>query len=237
MAEKRYALIPAYQPDEKLYRITEELFENGFEIVVVDDGSGVCYEEIFRKIAPIAKILTHERNQGKGAALKTGIAYIAKKEQSPYVIVTLDADGQHSITDAIAVCKEAEQRRNSLILGSRAFDGKVPWKSKAGNTITKWIFSFVAGVKISDTQTGLRAFSDVQAEKMEEIPGERYEYEIDVLLEYAKEGREIEEVPIRTIYLDDNKSSHFHAFRDSALIYSEILKHMDIRMERRGAGW
>ena len=72
----------------------------------------------------------------------------------------------------------------------------------------------MTGVKVQDTQTGLRAFSNQDVAFMQQIEGERYEYEINVLLEYAKRNRRICEVPITTIYLDDNKSSHFHAVRD-----------------------
>lgn len=151
--------------------------------------------------------------------------------------MTLDADGQHSIDDVIKVTGAAEKNKDALILGTRGFDTDVPVKSRLGNDITRCVFSFVTGVKVQDTQTGLRAFSNQDVAFMQQIEGERYEYEINVLLEYAKRNRRICEVPITSIYLDDNKSSHFHAVRDSLLIYMEILKHIDIRAERRGAGW
>ena len=234
---ERYALIPAYQPDKRLIRITEQLAANGFQVVVVDDGSGAEYADLFLELLPFADVVTHQVNRGKGAALKTGLAAIAEKGSAEYVVVTLDADGQHSIDDVIRVTEAAEKNKNALILGTRGFDTNVPIKSRLGNDITRCVFSFVTGVKVHDTQTGLRAFSDQDVAFMQKIDGERYEYEINVLLEYAKHNRKMCEVPIATIYLDDNKSSHFHAVRDSVLIYMEILKHMDIRAERRGAGW
>lgn len=237
MDEIRYALIPAYQPDQRLIKITEQLAANGFQVVVVDDGSGAEYAGLFLELLPFADVVTHKENRGKGAALKTGLAAIAEKESAEYVVVTLDADGQHSIDDVISVTEAAEKNKNALILGTRGFDTNVPIKSRLGNDITRCVFSFVTGVKVHDTQTGLRAFSNQDVAFMQQIDGERYEYEINVLLEYAKYNRKICEVPIATIYLDDNKSSHFHAVRDSVLIYMEILKHMDIRAERRGAGW
>lgn len=86
------------------------------------------------------------------------------------------------------------------------------YKNITGDSVSP--FSFVTGVKVQDTQTGLRAFSNQDVAFMQQIEGERYEYEINVLLEYAKRNRRICEVPITTIYLDDNKSSHFHAVRD-----------------------
>lgn len=241
MADMRYALIPAYKPDRKLINIAQELVRYGFNVVIVDDGSGKEYADIFCEVLPCADVLRHKVNRGKGAALKTGLEFIAENagmgQTDGYVVVTLDADGQHSIPDAVRVTEAAEENRDALILGTRGFDTQVPVKSRLGNDITRGVFSFVTGVKIHDTQTGLRAFSDKQVELMRSIEGERYEYEINVLLEYAKRNIKISEVPIKTIYLEDNKSSHFHAVRDSFLIYMEILKHINIRMERRGAGW
>ena len=237
MTEMRYALIPAYQPDQRLIEITEQLTEKGFQVVVVDDGSGEEYADVFQELLPFADVVTHPTNCGKGAALKTGLAAIEEKGGAEYVVVTLDADGQHSIDDVIKVTEAAEKNKDALILGTRGFDTNVPVKSRLGNDITRCVFSFVTGVKVQDTQTGLRAFSNQDVAFMQQIEGDRYEYEINVLLEYAKRNRTICEVPITTIYLDDNKSSHFHAVRDSFLIYMEILKHIDIRAERRGAGW
>lgn len=237
MAEKRYALIPAYKPDKKLIKITVQLIENGYSVVVVDDGSGPEYADIFYEILPYVELLIHEVNKGKGAAIKTGLEFIAEDGKENYTVVTLDADGQHSIEDVIRVTEVAEKEINSLILGVRGFDKNVPIRSRLGNVITRCIFLFVTGIRIQDTQTGLRAFSDKQVEFMRSIAGERYEYEINVLLEYTKGGMLICQIPIETIYLDNNNSSHFHVIRDSVLIYAQILKHMDVRMERRGAGW
>lgn len=233
----RYALIPAYQPDKRLIEIAEQLTAKGFQVVVVDDGSGKEYADVFHELLPFADVVTHRTNRGKGAALKTGLAAIEEKGGAEYVVVTLDADGQHSIDDVIRVAETAEKNKEALILGMRGFDTNVPVKSRLGNNITRCVFSFVTGVKVQDTQTGLRAFSNQDVAFMQQIEGERYEYEINVLLECAKRNRKICEIPITTIYLDDNKSSHFHAVRDSFLIYMEILKHIDIRAERRGAGW
>lgn len=237
MSKMRYALIPAYQPDERLIEITKKLVANSFHVVIVDDGSGDEYADIFFEMLSYADIFIHEHNRGKGAALKTGLEAIAAKEDEDYVVVTLDADGQHAIEDVVKVTEAAEDNPDALVLGARGFDTNVPMKSRLGNDITRCVFNFVTGVKVQDTQTGLRAFSDKYVAKMRQIEGERYEYEINVLLECAKQNTRICEVPIRTIYLDENKSSHFHAVKDSFLIYAEILKHMDIRMERRGAGW
>lgn len=111
MTEMRYALIPAYQPDRRLIEITEQLTEKGFQVVVVDDGSGQEYADVFQEILPFADDVTHPTNCGKGAALKTGLAAIEEKGGAEYVVVTLDADGQHSIDDVIKVTGAAEKIR------------------------------------------------------------------------------------------------------------------------------
>lgn len=242
MSDMRYALIPAYNPDDKLIEITHEHVKYGFNIVVVDDGSDETCNDIFTEIIACADVLHHRTNRGKGAALRTGLDYIAQKnsglaDTNGYVVVTLDADGQHYMNDVLRVTEKSEENRDALVLGARGFDNDVPIKSRLGNDITRHVFFFVTGVKVWDTQTGLRAFSDKHIDFMRQIEGDRYEYEINVLLEYVGKKIKIMEVPIQTIYLDDNKSSHFNAVRDSFLIYARILKHINIRMERRGAGW
>ena len=111
-----------------------------------------------------------------------------------------------------------------MILGGRKFEGKVPLRSRFGNGVTRWVFRLSTGAKVYDTQTGLRAFSDRLLPAMLDVKGERYEYEMNVLMQWAQESRPLRELPIRTVYLDGNRSSHFHALRDSARIYWEILK-------------
>lgn len=138
--------------------------------------------------------------------------------------VTADADGQHRYEDIRMVVESAAKHPGTLVLGSRAFDGNVPWKSRFGNGITRQVFAIASGVKIRDTQTGLRAFDRSCLEKFRDIPGDRYEYEINMLLYAAREGIHMREETIETIYIDDNSASSFHPFRDSFKIYACILK-------------
>ena len=224
MKYDRFALIPAYCPEECLIDIAAELRNRGFIVIVVNDGSGSDYRHIFDSLAGIADVLVHIKNHGKGAALRTGLKYILENYQPPYAVVTLDADGQHSIDDAERVIKKACEQPDSLILGSRSFKGKVPLRSILGNNITKMVFRIASGVNVRDTQTGLRAFTDSHIEKLLSVSGDRYEYEMNVLMRYAKEKIRIEEVPIDTIYIGKNESSHFDPIHDSYRIYKEILK-------------
>ena len=220
----KIALIPAYEPGQELIGLLKDLKQYGYTTVIVDDGSSPACDDIFSEAAKDSCVLRYAINQGKGFALKTGFEFISENFPSDSIVVTMDADGQHLPEDADKICREAEQHPRSLVLGSRHFRDGVPFKSKAGNRITSVVFHLCTGVAVSDTQTGLRAFRADQIPKFLAVDGNRYEYEINVLLSCSKNGTEIREVPIQTIYKDNNRGSHFRAVKDSVRIYQEILK-------------
>lgn len=240
MRNRFIALIPAYEPDAKIKTIADELKRRDFDLVIVDDGSGPAYEDLFEELSQKAIVLSHKENRGKGAALKTGMSYIEKYmaysetvltssgaksvSGSEAVIVTVDADGQHLPDDVLRVARIAAARKDALVLGSRALAEDVPARSKFGNTVTRHVYSAATGVSIHDTQTGLRAFHMSLIPRLLEIKGDRYEYEINMLLELAAEGTPIIEERIETVYEDNNSGSHFRTVRDSMRIYKEILK-------------
>ena len=222
---RRFALIPAYKPNENLIYFVQSLEKKGIEVVVVDDGSGEEYLPLFSQLVKNsnAKIIRFYINQGKGAALKEGLSYLNKIE-GDFTVITLDADGQHSLKDAIYLLEKAATSEDVLILGSREQSKDSPLRSRIGNYITKKVFYFSTGVDIEDTQTGMRAFKKSLIPKLLEIKGERYEYEMNMLLEFAKEGIKMKEYPIETIYINDNEESHFDTVKDSIRIYSQIIK-------------
>ena len=224
MNENYIALIPAYKPGPFLLELAQKLWDNGFYVVVVDDGSGPQYEKLFFECSRYAEVLHHNQNSGKGRALKTGLSYIVRCVDPKTVVVTMDADGQHRVEDAMAICQIASQKQNTLILGSRKLDKKVPLRSRFGNSLTRLVYGLSTGVKVYDTQTGLRAFRCKLIPRLLDIPGERYEYEMNVLLRLARSRIRILEHWIETIYIDGNASSHFDAVKDSLRIYKEILK-------------
>jgi glycosyltransferase involved in cell wall biosynthesis len=219
-------IIPAYHPDYKLPWLIDELYKKNLKnIMVVNDGSGPESEKIFASIEKLTVVLKHEKNQGKGAAIKTALAYIAGQSEATKGIVIIDADGQHSPEDALHLLNKVQEGCSGLILGVRKFDHKIPLRSLFGNTVTKLVFYLCSGKWVSDTQTGLRAFPYDMVNKLSDIEGDRYEYEMNVLLACAKEGVPITEVPITTIYHDkSNSCSHFRTIRDSARIYGNLLK-------------
>lgn len=218
-------LIPAYKPGEALIKLSEELLRQGFnEIIIVDDGSGEEYSGIFKSIQALGcRLLAHGVNMGKGRALKTGFNDILVNRRDVKGVVTADADGQHLISDIIKVGRELLSLENTIVIGGRTFSGNVPLKSRFGNTITRNVFKYVSGQKIHDTQTGLRGFSIPTLEKIIKLPGERYEYEMNMLLEAGRFDIKLKEIEIETVYLNDNESSHFDTIKDSWRIYKYII--------------
>ncbi len=217
-------IIPAYQPDEKLFKLVAAL-KNAcdYPIIIVNDGSDESRAPLFDRLSEYATILEHPANQGKGAALKTALRFIQEHYAADEGVVTVDADGQHLPADILRVAKVWEDAPEKLVLGSRRFTGKVPFKSRAGNAITRFVFALSTGTRVFDTQTGLRAFGAFRIPMMLSMKGDRYEYEINVLLYATRHRIPIEEVWIETVYIEDNASSHFHPVRDAWRIYKMIL--------------
>ncbi len=218
-------VIPAYQPDEALISIADKFWMYGCQMVVVDDGSGDEYQSIFDKIKDICVILRHPQNLGKGAAIKTALSYIRENGQDGDMIGIIDCDGQHLPEDLLSTLNYAENHEKALYLGVRSVGKEMPLRSRLGNEITKKIFQMVSGVYVSDTQTGLRVFSSDYIPKMLAIDGTRYEYEMNVLMAFAREKIPIRELPIHTIYRDqENSTSHFRTVVDSIRIYKDIFR-------------
>lgn len=228
-------LIPSLEPDTRLTAYIDNLNSLGLtKIIVVDDGSGESYQPIFDELA--AKgcvVLHHEKNCGKGRALKTGFQYIQENfmtsEDSFSCVITADADGQHAPEDVCRVAKLSKQHGDALILGTRDFTTPgVPQKSLLGNRITSALFAALYGSYISDTQTGLRAFGPRLLPLMIQIPGERFEYELQMLITCVRSQIPLQTQPIRVIYENANKGTHFKAIADSArvmrVLFSSFLR-------------
>lgn len=216
-------IIPAYEPDEKLIVLLRKLKEAGIvNIVVVDDGSGGAYQELFRQAESVegCTVLRHAVNLGKGRALKTAFNYCLLQFPELAGCVSADSDGQHTPQDILACMRKMWENPKALILGCRNFDAPdVPMRSGFGNKCTRKVFSYLIGLSISDTQTGLRAIPAFFMKILMNIKGERFEYETNMLIETKTYEIPILEVPIETIYLEENKTSHFNPIKDSLRIY------------------
>ncbi len=218
-----YVLIPAYEPDVWLVPFIREL-TGEFKVVVVDDGSRPACPDIFSLAGDAgAVILKHASNLGKGAALKTGIRFIESFGDATGVI-TADADGQHSATDIRRIRDAMLLHPDTLFLGVRDLT-KMPPRSRFGNTITRFFFHMHTGFRVSDTQTGLRGLPASLFQRLLELSGERYEYEMNMLLALRHWGINYKEIPIETIYIDNNRASHFHALRDGWRVFSRVVKY------------
>lgn len=221
-------IIPSLNPDEKLIQVVDALVDKGFkDIVLVNDGSDEQHMTPFEIVGRYAEchVLHHEVNKGKGRALKTAFEYCLENRKDIAGVVTVDGDNQHSADDIYECTRRLIELKNHVILGVRDFSGKdVPPKSKFGNNMTKFVFRVFCGLKISDTQTGLRAIPYEYLELMDRIKGERFEYETNMLLELKHYNIPYTEVGIHTIYIEENASTHFHPIKDSIKIYGVILK-------------
>ena len=219
---KTAVLIPAYKPTDALITLVRELVATHYDVVVVDDGSGEEFQSVFQRTSEYATVLAQYPNQGKGAALKNGIAYIQNEMPECQAIITADADGQHTVPDIMKLAAYLSENKG-FVIGARKFEGKVPLRSRFGNSVTKLVFRIAAGKKCTDTQTGLRGFTRDLFDIMLAIKGNRYEYEMNVLMYTAQNGIRIHEIPIETVYENNNEGSHFRAVVDSYRIYKIIF--------------
>ncbi len=232
-----YIIIPSLDPDEKLIHLLDELYNVGFsQIILVDDGTQNSSKNIFDEALlnyPEIIILKNHKNLGKGRALKYAFNYVLNNSNITLKgAITADSDGQHSVYDiqncANLLLQESPEA-NVLILGCRDFNSNnVPFRSKFGNKITRIVLKALCGVSVTDTQTGLRGFTSKAMEAFLDTNGERFEYETNMLIETQAKEVEIKEIPIQTIYIEDNgivnKTSHFNPLKDSIRIYSLFIK-------------
>ena len=224
---KTAIIMPAYKPDEKMITFLDSLLEAGMkDIIIINDGSGEPFEPIFAQAAahPEVTLLIHEVNKGKGAGLKTAFKYLSENRADIDGAITCDADGQHNL-NSIQTCLAAfEKEPDSVIIGGRDFKNvDMPFHNLLGNRISSVVYRFAIGIKLKDTQTGLRVIPAKWFELLSDIKGDRYEYETSMFIAMMNNNIPYREVPIETIYIDDNASSHFNVLKDSFKIYKIVL--------------
>ncbi len=223
-------VLPSLNPDEKFLGVVNSLIDAGFaDIVIVNDGSDADHLCWFERAAefPQCTILTHEVNKGKGRALKTAFAYIDEHRPQSQGAVTIDGDGQHLVKDIIACAQAMLEKEDKVIMGCRDFSlPGIPARSRGGNKFTSMLFLVGCGIRLSDTQTGLRAIPKQYLATFCDIKGERFEYETNMLLMMKRMGIEFEEVAIETVYEGDNEGSHFRPVVDSLKIMKLVFAFM-----------
>ena len=220
-------LIPAYNPDKALLTVVDSIIRLGINhVIVVNDGSDPGCEHIFTQLEAVGNchLLHHVVNLGKGRAIKTGLNYFFHNFKDSAGVIVADADGQHLPDDIVKVAGALKRNPGRLVLGVRSFGGDVPLRSLIGNLLTKYIFFFLVGKKISDTQTGLRGISRSSVPSFIKLEGEGYEYEMNMLISTKVNAIDVVEEGINTVYIDANRSSHFNPLVDSMKIYFLLVR-------------
>lgn len=235
LKSKVVLVIPAYRPGAILEEVVQGIQGSAESssigmIVIVDDGSGPEFNPIFERVQsnPLVRVVRHIVNLGKGAALKTGFNYALVHSPDAVGVVTADADGQHAPADILRVAARLSTAPDRLVLGVRQFKGDHPMRSRFGNSVTRTVFRFFTGQSVADTQTGLRGWPRRYCEECMRITINGYDFELQCLMNLGTNRAKaltVEQLPIETIYLDDNRSSHFNPVRDSMRIYFVFLRY------------
>jgi len=218
-------VVPAYRPDATLPDLVRDFAARGLpDVLVVDDGSGPAHAAVFAALARRGvEVLRHDGNRGKGAALRTALARVLERHPGRDV-VTADADGQHTPDGVRAVADRLAAGGADVVVGERELaSADVPLRSRVGNALSGAVFRAATGLPVRDTQTGLRGFRAATLPWLREVTGDRYEYELRVLLEASARGAVVASVPIETVYVDHNASSHFRPVRDSLTVMAPLL--------------
>lgn len=216
-------VVPAYNVGDKLPPVLQNLFKVARKIIVVNDGStDGCVDCVDTQSITV---LTFPKNRGKGHALVTGY-HKALEDPQVNCVAVLDADGQHDPAELPRLHAEFKKRDADFVIGARTFDrSRVPFRSWLGNVLTVRALALFLGQRLPDTQSGYRLLSRRFLEDvLPTLRGGRYETEMELIGRAIRGGFAIESVPIRTIYVDNNATSHFRKVRDSYLIYRTLLK-------------
>ena len=218
--------IPALEPEQKLIAYVNDLLSAGIKkIIVINDGSSAVCNPIFDSIGALDDciVLTHSVNMGKGAAIKTALKYYSENLSGFGGIITADCDGQHSVPDVLRMCNAMDENPGAFVLGCRDFGEGTPGRSMAGNKITSFLMRLLYGITLTDTQTGLRGLPSVMIEPLINISGNRYEYELNMLIYAKSHCFPFVTITIETIYFDNNSGSHYRPFIDSIRIFGRVL--------------
>jgi putative flippase GtrA len=230
-------LIPSFNPDDNLSKLIKEIAKHKWnKIIVVDDGSSKSTKPIFHDLCNNFEItfLSHEANKGKGRALKTGIEYIKNSTNNCDGFITVDADGQHLVKDIQKIAKSAIDNKKDVIFGVRGFGKNTPFSSAFGNKVTRFLLHAMNNIAIDDTQTGLRYLPNSLLDDLLILPGKRYEYELECLITINNLGYKIIQIQIETVYIENNKGSHFRGLMDSSRVLLIFIRYSVISLSSFG---
>lgn len=210
------AVIPTYQNAKTLLQVVADVHRVVDTVFVVDDGSNDGTAALLDKATGNErpeKLLTHPKNCGKGAALKTGLTYA--RQQGFRYAVTVDADGQHRADDIPALLKAVEEEPDALAIGSRGLQHEnMPAKSTFANRFSNFWFALQTLQRLPDTQSGLRIYPLRRLHGLRWMSA-RYEAELTLLVFSAWAGVKLLPVPVSVYYPPrDQRVTHFRPGRD-----------------------
>ena len=223
-------IIPTLNPDELLIKLTNELLKLKLNnIMIIDDGSSS--KKIFNKLNKKIVVLHNNKNEGKGYSIKKAIKEADKYFNNINAFITCDDDYQHLPDDIIKINKYLLIDNQSLVLGTRSFKNlNVPKKSRMGNEFSSKFFKLITGKYCPDTQTGLRGIPYSLKNMAINSVGNRYDYEMNFLINAANNNINLCYIPITTVYIDNNKKTHFNPIKDSYLIYKSTIDYIIIAL-------
>lgn len=217
-ALKGLIIIPAYNEAKVIKNVYTKISQESvrlkkvnLDIIIVNDGSSDSTEEVIEKIAAT---LNHYVNMGSGAATRTGLTY-ARREGYDFA-VTIDADGQHSPKDLVNVINKLVNEDYDLVIGSRLLNTEgMPVIRVFGNKVLNLATRIILGVSVTDSQSGLKAFSKKAIDKIE-IRSNGFEFCSEIVWRAKQQNLKITEIPIQAIYTDYSRAkgqSNINALR------------------------
>lgn len=220
-------IIPALNPLPSLIDFVKDLTELNIEsILIVNDGSDEKYQSIFLELKKLEKciIIEHDRNYGKGRALKTGFTYCLNHLKEVKAFLTVGAHGQHIIPDVEQLIHNASLFSDGIILGVRNFHSKkVPLKNVLGNHAASLLFELLYHKKLFDTQTGLRCLPKHALSWLVKVPGESFSYDSNMLAYAVERNVPIYEIPIGPMRLKKNSIIYYDEITNTQIVLQQIL--------------
>lgn len=225
-------VVPVYNPPIQFAPFIRSLQENtSAPIILINDGSDKKFSSLFHSLGTHrrTKLITHEVNKGKGAALKTAMRYVSEYEKQSIGIITADADGQHITSDILACERIAKERHPALIIGARVDRARMPLRSRFGNAVTRTALQALHRQYVLDTQSGLRYIPKDLFAACGLSKFDKYDFELDMIIHAVKARIPIVEYPIQTIYINHNKASHYKLIKDTAYVAQVFFHHLSAR--------
>ena len=214
------ALIPAYREERHIRDVAERTRKQLDRVLVVDDGSSDATSEQARLGG--AEVSRHEKNAGKGAAIKTGLRHLLESEGLDYILI-LDGDGQHLPEEIPHFLDAANTSGALLIVGNRMGDTRdMPFVRKCTNRYMSWTISRVIGQEVPDTQCGFRMFHRSLGTEFLQTQSAAFDFETEMLAIAARKGCAIAAAAVSTIYGEE--VSKIHPFRDTMKFFTLLRR-------------